>query len=272
MIQSALQQRPSDLHVAVIMDGNGRWAEARGKPRSAGHRVGARTARAIVEAAPGYGIGTLTLFAFSSDNWRRPPEEVRALMRLYRGYLRAEAEACAREGVRLKVIGRRDRLRPVLVEAIEAAEEKTRAGRALVLRIALDYSARDAILAAVAHVSPHTTREELSHALGEVNHDSGPAPDVDLLIRTGGERRLSDFLLWECAYAELYFSDLMWPDFGPVQLEAAVADYRSRERRFGRVSQQLRERARAGSAAPTEPLEIVASLPRRGRIRERKPA
>jgi len=191
------------------MDGNGRWAAARGLPRVAGHRAGADALRRAVEAAPGAGIGTLTLFAFSSDNWRRPPGEVAALMTLFDAHLKNETARCARQGVRIEFIGRRDRLQPSLRREMERAEAETAAGLNLRLRIAVDYSAREAIRAG----------------------DIGPA--VDLLIRTGGEQRLSDFLLWECAYAELIFSRRMWPDFGRSDLEAAVREFRGRERRFG---------------------------------------
>ena len=196
------------------MDGNGRWATARGLPRTAGHRAGADSVRRVVESAPRLGVGTLTLFAFSSDNWKRPPREVTTLMRLFHRYLAAEAAALQENGVRLSVIGRRDRLAPPLVRQIEAAERLTADGVRLHLRIAVDYSARDAIARSASDPS----------CLG---------PDVDLLIRTGGERRLSDFLLWECAYAELHFTDIRWPDFGSADLERALSDFDGRQRRFG---------------------------------------
>ena len=200
-------------HLAVIMDGNGRWAAARGRPRRAGHRAGARAVRRIVECAPAHGIGMLTLYAFSSDNWQRPADEVTALMRLFEAYLRGETARCVAEGVCVNVIGRRDRLGTALLRAIEAAELATREGGRLKLNLAVDYSARDAIRA------------------GEM------LPDVDLLIRTGGEQRLSDFLLWECAYAELVFTTVQWPDFDAAGLAAALAEFRTRERRFGRVAE-----------------------------------
>jgi undecaprenyl diphosphate synthase len=236
MTQRTFSQTAAGLHVAVIMDGNGRWAMRRGQPRVAGHRVGARVVRRIVEAAPDLGIGTLTLYAFSSDNWRRPTREVNGLMRLFRAYLAAETARCVQNGVRLNVIGRRDRLSRVLVEAIRAAEEKTAAGKRLLLRMAIDYSAQDAIVAAAARVGPGADRECFATALGAAIH-SQPAPEVDLLIRTGGEQRLSDFLLWESAYAELYFDDCLWPDFGETRLREALRDYALRERRFGTVPQ-----------------------------------
>ncbi len=227
---------PAGLHVGIIMDGNGRWAAARGRHRTAGHREGARTVRRVVEAAPGLGIGVLTLFAFSADNWRRPAAEVGALMRLFREYLRAETVRCVRNGVRLEIIGRRDRLAPALRRAVEAAESATAAGGELLLRIALDYSARDAILRAAQCLRDGTvpSRASFTRLLAIVDHGT-PVPELDLLIRTGGERRLSDFQLWEAAYAELYFTETMWPDFGAEALAEATRSFAGRERRFGAV-------------------------------------
>jgi len=205
------------------MDGNGRWAIARGLPRIAGHAAGVAAVRRTVRAAPSNGIGILTLFAFSSDNWRRPADEVDALMSLLSAYLESETARCIENGVRLEVIGRRDRLDPSLCAAIARAETSTAGGERLRLRVALDYSGRDAILAA-ARAACDLSFDAVASALG---------PPVDLLIRTGGERRLSDFLLWECAYAELVFTRTMWPDFDGGDLGAAVQDFRSRQRRFG---------------------------------------
>ena len=226
------------LHVAIIMDGNGRWAVTRGRPRTAGHLAGADAVRRTVEAAPGLDIRTLTLFAFSSDNWQRPDREVRALMGLFRRYLAVESDRCAANGIRISVIGRRDRLPEILVRAIEDAEAKTAAQRDFWLRIAVDYSGRDAILRAADRWrgtgAAEPSRELFSHLLAD-SPQAGPAPDVDLLIRTGGEKRLSDFLLWECAYAELVFTERMWPDFGAADLADAVREFQGRERRFGRV-------------------------------------
>ncbi len=221
----------SDLHVAIIMDGNGRWATARGLPRIEGHRRGALAVRRTVEAATALGIGTLTLYAFSSDNWQRPPDEVSALMRLFLDYLHRETAECAEKGIRLNVIGRRDRLSPTLSEEIERSEAVTAGGTRLGLRIAVDYSSRDTILRAARQWkgTGEPTREEFARLV------AGAAPDVDLLIRTGGEQRLSDFLLWECAYAELHFTRRMWPDFERADLEAALRDFQSRERRYGTV-------------------------------------
>jgi len=217
----------STLHAGIIMDGNGRWAAARGLPRVAGHRAGVKAVRRVIEAAPPAGVGTLTLFAFSSDNWRRPPAEVAALMQLLAAYLQSEVRRCVEEGIRVEVIGRRDRLDAPLRDGIARAESDTAGGTRLRLRIAIDYSGRDAILAA-ARQSPEPSRESFDGALG---------PPVDLLIRTGGEQRLSDFLLWECAYAELVFSRRMWPDFDGADLGAAVREFRGRQRRFGAVPQ-----------------------------------
>lgn len=229
------------LHVAIIMDGNGRWAGMRGWQRAQGHRVGTRVVRDVVESAPPMGVGTLTLYAFSSDNWQRPPAEVAILMRLFRRYLIAETERCIANGIRMSVIGRRDRLSTPLRNAIETAETATRGGTTMHLRVAIDYSARDAILHAAVRLDDAEelpSREEFKRLLGEAIHSPVPASDVDLLIRTGGEQRLSDFLLWECAYAELYFTPRMWPDFGPSELEAAVREFHARDRRFGALPQQ----------------------------------
>jgi len=225
------------LHVAILMDGNGRWAASRGLPRSEGHRAGVEAVRRVVRAAPQMGIGTLSLFAFSGDNWQRPANEVVALLELVEGYLLAEAESCATNGVRIRVIGRRDRIPPTLKAAIEAAEAVTSHGRALELRIALDYSSREAILRAACWMlsSLEVTQAEFARRLGEVTHAGRSSADVDLLIRTGGEHRLSDFLLWECAYAELVFVSKMWPEFQAADLEAAIDEYSSRERRFGKL-------------------------------------
>jgi undecaprenyl diphosphate synthase len=231
------------LHVAIIMDGNGRWAVSRGWPRSAGHTAGVEAVRRAVETAGDLGIDTLTLFAFSSDNWRRPDAEVRALMRLFRSYLMAEAAKCAKNGIRIAVIGRRDRLSPGLVRVVEHAEAVTAGANRFLLRIAVDYSARDAILRAAERFGQYQaqgtedelSREAFSRLLADPPHDGGAVPDVDLLIRTGGEKRLSDFLLWECAYAELVFTDRMWPDFDKGDLAEAVRELHRRERRFGEV-------------------------------------
>lgn len=229
--------RSPSLHVAIIMDGNGRWAQARGWPRSHGHRAGAEAVRRVVEASPPLGIATLTLYAFSADNWRRPGEEVNTLLGLFRRFLQSEIDACRRAHVRLSVIGRRDRLPAALVTAIERAEDETSEGEALHLRLAVDYSARDAILRAASLASePDLSREAFARLLARAHHADPVTPDVDLLIRTGREQRLSDFLLWESAYAELLFTEILWPDFTGDHLREAVDTFRSRDRRFGGLS------------------------------------
>ena len=220
-------------HVAIIMDGNGRWATRRGLPRSAGHRAGVQAVRKVVEAAPDLGVATLTLFAFSSDNWRRPQGEVKTLMSLLRHYLRADIRELIDNGVRLTVIGRRDRLPEGLAQEIAEVERASAHGRRLHLRVAIDYSSRDAILEAAARwrAERAPSRAAFAALLAEPACEAGA--DVDLLIRSGGEKRLSDFLLWESAYAELCFVDTLWPDFGADDLRAALAEFHRRERRFG---------------------------------------
>jgi undecaprenyl diphosphate synthase len=228
---------PDGLHVAIIMDGNGRWATRRGLPRIAGHRAGVRAVRGVVGHAQDLGVSRLTLYAFSSDNWNRPAWEVRSLFRLMRAYLELETERLQEHGARFEAIGRRDRLPRALLGAIEGAEVATAKGERLYLRIAIDYSSRDAISLAAAKLtarpsdndrpSPLELRKLLTDSL---TRDSG---EVDLLIRTGGEKRLSDFLLWESAYAELFFTDRMWPDFDSRDLEDALTEFRRRQRRFG---------------------------------------
>ncbi len=236
---------PRALHVAIIMDGNGRWATARGLPRSAGHHAGRRAARRIVEAAVRDGsVATLTLYAFSADNWKRPPGEVGALMALFRRALVTEGKRCLDNGVRLTILGRRDRLPESLRATIGDVERATARGRNLHLRVAVDYSARDAIVRATARALAENdagplTREAFAKLLAAVDHDAGAAPDVDLLIRTGGEQRLSDFMLWESAYAELLFSRRPWPEISEDDFADAHREFASRERRFGRVPAQV---------------------------------
>jgi len=227
------------MHVGIIMDGNGRWAVARGRARAAGHAEGARAVRRIVEAAPGAGITTLTLYAFSADNWQRPLREVTSLMALFRRYLHSETARCVENGVRLSIIGRRDRLGAALRTAIETAEVATVGGEKLDLRIAIDYSGREAIVRAAAltqgaEVSCARFAELLAAASG-----GAAAADVDLLIRTGGEQRVSDFLLWEAAYAELVFTQRMWPEFTAADLEHAMREFHNRDRRFGGLSKAV---------------------------------
>jgi undecaprenyl diphosphate synthase len=236
------------MHVAIIMDGNGRWAGRRALPRTAGHIEGARCVRRIVEAAAAAGTGTLTLYAFSSDNWGRPAREVAALLKLFQRYLLTETERCIAQQVRLNIIGRRDRLGPALLRAVEHGERQTAHCTGMHLRMAVDYSARHSILQAAARTGTEAAAADeftqFRSRLNAVNH-SAPAPDVDLLIRTGGDQRLSDFLLWECAYAELYFTDCLWPDFAAADYDNALADFGRRQRRFGKVAGPLTAQAQA---------------------------
>lgn len=220
------------LHVAIISDGNGRWATARELPRSAGHRAGAQTARAIIAAAPKLGIHTLTLFALSSANWKRPPAEVAGILRILHEYLLTETQHCIDDGIRLNIIGRRDRLSATLRQAIVDSEDATARGTRLHLRLAVDYSARNAIYSAARRFYKSTELSEESFA-GILAEARGGTPDVDLLIRTGGEQRVSDFLLWECAFAEFYFVHKRWPDFTVEDLRFALQEFASRERTRG---------------------------------------
>lgn len=228
------------IHVAIIMDGSGRWARARGWPRSAGHRAGVQAVRRVVVAAPDLGIRTLTLHSFSSDNWQRSPEEVASLLGIFEDYLRKEIVGWLEAGVRVSVFGRRDRIPPSLHEAMANAEAATGACGRLHLRLAIDYSGRASILRAARRLKPdeNASQQALSRLLAEAAGEAD-ASEVDLLIRTGGEQRLSDFLLWECAYAELYFTPVLWPDFGADGLAAAIQEFHSRDRRFGRVSEAV---------------------------------
>ncbi len=228
----------SPVHVAIIMDGNGRWATRRGLPRTAGHIEGAKAVRAVVESAARAGVGTLTLYAFSSANWSRPPAEVAALMRLFGQYLFTETRRCVEQSIRINVIGRRDRLGESLLRSIEQSERSSAGGSGMLLRLAVDYSSQHSIVQAAqrANGDPQLTAEGLQRLLHEVDHCAYPASAVDLLIRTGNERRLSDFLLWECAFAELHFSDCLWPDFDERCFRSALEDYGGRQRRFGGLS------------------------------------
>lgn len=238
---AAQQPRPERLHVALIMDGNGRWATHRGLPRAAGHHAGAEAAREVIRAAPELGIGTLSLYGFSSDNWQRPQAEVETLMRLLRTYLLREKKPCAAQGVRISVVGRRDRLDQALLAAIAAAERETAGGTRLHLRLAVDFSGRDAIVGAAQRMQRRAgrrrepAREVFTQAMAAAVHAGERCPEIDLLVRTGGQRRLSDFMLWECAYTEFIFLEKMWPDFRALDLEAAVGEFRGRDRRFGQA-------------------------------------
>ncbi|WP_424813751.1 polyprenyl diphosphate synthase [Roseococcus sp. YIM B11640] len=225
-------------HVAIIMDGNRRWAQARSLPVALGHRAGADAARRTIEAAIGAGVSWLTLFAFSSENWARPADEVQELTALLRHYLRAEVNQLSREGVRLRVIGDRGRFGDETLKAIDAAEQRTAGGLRLNLTVALSYGARAEIVAAAKSVAAAAAKgelnpEELDATAFESRLFTAGMPDPDLIIRTSGERRLSNFLLWQAAYAELTFLPVLWPDFGVTDFNAALADYAVRERRFG---------------------------------------
>jgi undecaprenyl diphosphate synthase len=243
--ETVFQPRPSvpaaatQLHVAIICDGNGRWATSRALPRSAGHRAGAEAARRVIRSAPDLGIHTLTLFALSSANWTRPAAEVAAILQLSQDYLVAETSHCLNEGIRLNVIGRRDRLPSNLRETIADSEGLTAKGKKLHLRLAIDYSARHSIFQAASKFYKVTdlSSEAFSNVLAEVQR--GGSTDVDLLIRTGGEQRLSDFLLWECAFAEFCFLPKRWPDFTPKDLREAVKQFEQRERTRGGLPREV---------------------------------
>jgi undecaprenyl diphosphate synthase len=226
------------MHVGIIMDGNGRWAAARGLPRALGHKAGAEAARRVIEAAASAGVGWLTLFAFSSENWRRPADEVRDLTGLMRSYLKSEVGSLVKEGVRLRVIGERERFGPDTARAILNAEAATAGGTRLNLNVALSYGGRAEIAAAAREIA----RRAACGALDPETVDEGSfggflgtagMPDPDLIIRTSGEQRISNFLLWQAAYAEFVFQDVLWPDYGAAHLTAALAEYAGRERRYG---------------------------------------
>jgi undecaprenyl diphosphate synthase len=230
--------RPPPVHVAIIMDGNGRWAKSRGLPRTAGHRRGVEAVRETVKAAVDLGIGYLTLYGFSSENWNRPPPEVDDLMGLLRFYLRSEIADLHRQGVRLRSIGDRGRLAPDIVRLIEEAEERTRANLKLNLTIALSYGGRNEILRAMRMIADDVAAgrlaaEAVDEAALEQRLFTLGLPDPDLVIRTSGEQRISNFLLWQSAYSELVFDDCLWPDFGRENLRRAVEEYQRRERRYG---------------------------------------
>ena len=229
---------PPPRHVAIIMDGNGRWATARGLPRIAGHRAGAEAVRRTVRAATDLGIEYLTLFGFSSENWRRPLSEVDDLMGLLRHYLRGEIAELHRNGVRLRIIGQRDRLAPDIVTLIENGEALTGGNTGLTLVIALSYGGRAELALAARNIAAGVAKGDLSldkideNCVDQYLHTRG-IPDPDLLIRTSGEQRISNFLLWQTAYAEFIFTETLWPDFAPGDLSRALQDYHARDRRYG---------------------------------------
>ncbi|MBM3645175.1 MAG: isoprenyl transferase [Alphaproteobacteria bacterium] len=227
-------------HVAIIMDGNGRWAKARGLPRSAGHRRGADAVKRVVKGAGELGVPCLTLFAFSTENWQRPADEVRDLMGLLRHYLRSEIEELRKNGARLRVVGSREGLAADIVEDIARAEQSTRGNTRIDVNIALNYGSRDEILRATRRLAEQVKHGEIApeaidERVFERELQTAGLPDPDLLIRTSGEQRISNFMLWQCAYAELVFVDTLWPDFGKEHLERAIGEFRRRERRYGGV-------------------------------------
>ncbi len=232
----------SSLHVAIVPDGNGRWASARGLLRSEGHRAGMDAVRRVVRAAPELGIGTLSIQALGSDHWIRPAAEVQSILAYVAAFLDGEARAFVREGVRVSVFGRRDRLPPAAVRSIDSAQRATADGTRLHLRLAVDYSARGTMRAAASRSTEDAPRDER-----DAPEPFGPP--VDLLLRTGGKQRLGDFLLWECAYAELEFLPLLWPDFGPAELEAVLDLFRRRDPRFVGLSALPGSAANGSSAA-----------------------
>jgi len=241
IVQAAADHGNPPRHVAIIMDGNGRWAKMRGLPRTAGHKRGAESVRNAVSAARKLGISYLTLFGFSSENWKRPEGEVRALMGLLRLYLRGEVDGLHKNGVRLRVLGERSRLDRDIVTLIEQAEAKTRDNTELTLLLALSYGSRQEMVGAARKLAAEAKAglidpEEIDEDALAGRLFTAGLPDPDLLIRTSGECRISNFLLWQCAYAEMLFLDTLWPDFGEADLERAVRDFICRERRFGAVA------------------------------------
>ncbi len=240
------------MHIAIIMDGNGRWATQRGLPRTAGHVEGAKAVRKAVETAARAGVDTLTLYAFSAANWSRPPAEISALMKLFGQYLFSETRRCVEQSIRVNVIGRRDRLSENLLRSIEQSERLSASCGGMHLRVAVDYSSQYSILAAareairLALPDGHIALKDFERLLHEVDHSAPDAGPVDLLIRTGNEQRLSDFLLWECAYAELYFSECLWPEFDESRFSRALEDYAGRQRRFGGLSAKNGKTAKSG--------------------------
>jgi len=253
--QSIPKTGPVPRHVAIIMDGNGRWAKNRFLPRVAGHQRGKEAVRATVRACAERGIEYLTLFAFSSENWRRPADEVSVLKQLFRGALEQEVSKLHEAGIRLRVIGNLAPFGETIVDLVRRAEEMTAANRRLTLTIAANYGGRWDLLQAINAMA----RAHPERAGSYSERDLAPylamsyAPEPDLFVRTGGEQRISNFLVWQLAYSELYFTDTLWPDFDAAALDAAIASYRQRERRFGRTSEQLVE---ATAAAPTSVVDL----------------
>ena len=229
------------LHVAIIMDGNGRWARARGLPRTLGHRAGVAALRRTVEGAAALGVDRLTVFGFSTENWRRPPGEVSELMGLLKAYFHSDLERLAREGVRVRVVGRRIGLDSDILDIVQRAETRTAANRRFHLQVAFNYGGQADIVDAARTYAAQAVAglvrpEDLDEAAFGSLLSPAAGPPPDLIVRTSGEKRLSNFLLWECAYAELVFQAVYWPDYGPEHLAAAIDEFRSRERRYGGLS------------------------------------
>jgi undecaprenyl diphosphate synthase len=242
MMRKSVKSPPLQ-HLAIIMDGNGRWAEERGLPRFAGHQQGVQTVVEIVDECVQQNIAFLTLFAFSSENWGRPEAEVAILMTLLVEFLASQRQRMLKDGVRLRIIGNRERLSAVVRAALDEAERETSGGQRLVLTLALSYGGRDEIVRAARRIAQQVASGELTPdaidvAAMDAALDTAGVPDPDLLIRTSGELRISNFLLWQLAYAELYFVDAFWPDFGPEELRRALESYRQRRRRFGLIAEQ----------------------------------
>ena len=225
------------MHIAIIMDGNGRWALRQRRPRTLGHRAGADAVNRIVEAAARRRVGTLTLYAFSAANWQRPLDEVSGLFALFKQHLQTQTRRCIEQSIRINVIGRRDRLGVELLDLIERSERATAHCSGMRLRIAVDYSAQHSLIEVCRRLrsADGIDRSRFAETLAAVDHVALPAPEVDLLIRTGGEKRLSDFMLWECAFAELHFVDCLWPDFDERAFDEALQEYARRDRRFGAI-------------------------------------
>ncbi|HEY3696212.1 polyprenyl diphosphate synthase [Phenylobacterium sp.] len=237
---SAKGEAPSGLHVAIVMDGNGRWAKRRGLPRTLGHPQGMEAIRRTVKAAPKLGVRRLTLYAFSTENWRRPAGEVSEVMRLLKAYVNSDLDQLQREGVKIRILGRREGLASDIAEIVERAEARTARNDAFHLQVAFNYGARADIVDAARALMAAAARGEvapdsLTEAAFEARLSTGGAPAPDLVIRTSGERRLSNFLLWESAYSEFVFQDVLWPDYGGEHLKAAIAEFQTRERRYGGV-------------------------------------
>ena len=240
------ESAPPPRHIAIIMDGNGRWAEQQGKPRIMGHRAGVESVQDIVRAARELGIGVLTLYAFSTENWKRPPLEVQALMGLLKSFLESELDTMVRNNVSLRCLGQKDRLPAEVRKAIERVILETAGNSGLILNLALSYGGRNEITQAVQAIARKClegtlTPEGIDQNVLEQHLYTAGLPDPDLLIRTGGETRLSNFLLWQASYAELYFTEILWPDFRKKDLLHAILDFQKRQRRFGKTGEQAEQ-------------------------------